>query len=49
MRIEGKNISGTGSGGIGNKRPLRRCPGVHAPCTPGAQRLFTGRLAFRRS
>jgi hypothetical protein len=41
MRIEGKNTSG--------KRPLRQCPDVHAPCTPGAQRLFPGRLAFRRS
>jgi hypothetical protein len=49
MRIDGKNISSTGSGDIGNKRPLRRCPDVHASCTPGAQRLFTGRLAFHRS
>jgi hypothetical protein len=45
MRIEGKNISGN----LGDRVPLRRCPDVHAPCTPGAQRLFTGRLAFRRS
>jgi hypothetical protein len=44
MWIEGRNISGN----ISNMRPLSRCPDVHAPCTP-AQRLFTGRLAFRRS
>ena len=45
MKIEGKNICGN----ICIMRPLRRCPDVHAPCTPGAQRLFTGRLALRRS
>jgi hypothetical protein len=41
MRIEGKHING--------KRPPERGPDVHAPCTPGVQRLFPGRPASRRS
>ncbi len=53
MWIEGKNISGDLCGGIcgdiRNMPLLRRCPDVRVPCTPGAQRFFTGRLAFRRS
>jgi hypothetical protein len=48
MRIDGKNISGNISGNISDKRPPRHSPKAHAPCAPGAQRLFPGRLAFRR-